>query len=544
MTRTADTPPDESIDRPDEDPVRPEPEAADARDDDGGAAGKVGAGIFLSRVLGFVRDRVLAHYFGTSEFADAWRAALRTPNVIQNLLGEGTLSASFIPVYAEFLEKGEYEKAGRFAGAALGILAVVASGLALLGVAVAPWLVDLFFFEWDAAKQALTVDLVRILFPMTAVLVVSAWALGVLNSHRKFFVSYFAPVFWSLTQIVVVLAGAMYWGLGQRDLVVALAWGALAGGVLQFGVQLPFVVKSLTGFELSLGRGVAGVREAVGNFMPVVAARGVVNLSGWLDVILAATLAEGAVAVLGYAQTLYVLPISLFGMSVAASELPELSRMRGDGRSVLAERVSGALNRVAYFLVPATVGYVMLGDVVVGALFETGAFGPAQTLVTWAVLGAYSLGLAASARSRVLSSAFYALRDTRRPAAIATVRVVVSAAVGLALMFPLDALGFQRLRLGAMGLAFGASVGAWLEYVLLRRSLGEHIGDHSPDGARTLRLTAAAAVAAGVGVGLQLVLPEAHPILVAAETLVPFGVVYVGVAWLLGIPLPLRRRAA
>ncbi len=509
-----------------------------------GAAGKVGAGIFLSRLLGFVRDRVLAHYFGTSEFADAWRAALRTPNVIQNLLGEGTLSASFIPVYSEFLERGEEEKAGRFAGAALGILIVVASSLALLGVLVAPWLVKLFFSRWDAEKQALTVELVRILFPMTAVLVVSAWALGVLNSHRHFFVSYFAPVFWSLTQIIAVLTGAIYFGMGQRDLVVALAFGALAGGVVQFAFQIPWVMKSLKGFEFSFGRGVEGVREAIKNFMPVVAARGVVNLSGWADVILAATLAEGAVAVLGYAQTLYVLPISLFGVSVAASELPELSRMRGDGTKVLAERLSAALAKVSYFLIPSVIGYLALGDVVVGAIFQTGQFGEAQTLVTWAVLAAYSIGLGASARSRVLSSAFYALRDTKTPARVATMRVVASAGIGLALMFPLDSFGFRELRLGAAGLALGASAGAWMEYLMLRRALFKHVGDHSPDSQRLLRLIAAAVVAAVVGVGLQVWLPKVHPALMALETLVPFVLVYVGLAALLGVPLQIRRVAA
>lgn len=131
------------------------------------AAARVGAGIFLSRAAGFIRDRVTAYYFGTSGFADAWRVALRMPNVLQNLLGEGTLSASFIPVYAEFLEEGKEEEAGRFAGAVLGILMLVAGTLVLAGVLVAPWMVAAFFLRWDPAKQALTVQLIRILFPMT-----------------------------------------------------------------------------------------------------------------------------------------------------------------------------------------------------------------------------------------------------------------------------------------------------------------------------------------------------------------------------------------
>ena len=504
----------------------------------------VGAGIFLSRVFGFVRERVFAHWFGAGEVADAWRAALRLPNVLQNLLGEGTLSASLIPVYAEFLEEGREEEAGRFAGAALGILTAVAAALALGGILLAPVLVRLFFFGWSPEKQALTVTLVRILFPMTGVLVVSAWALGILNTHRRFFVSYVAPVFWNLAMIATLVAGGAWLALGLEDLVVALAWGALAGGLLQLGVQIPFLLGRLRGFRLSLGRGVSGVGEAVRNFGPVVAARGVVNLSGWVDLILAAQLADGAVALLGYAQTFYVLPISLFGMSVAASELPELSRMRAEGEGVLADRVSAALRRVAWFLIPSAAGYLALGDVIVAALYETGSFGGAESLATWSVLGAYTLGLTASASSRVLSSAFYALRDTRTPARIAYLRVAVSAVAGLVLMFPFDALCVGPLRLGAAGLALGASIGAWMEFVLLRRALGARIGAHGAGAPRLARLALAAVLAAGAGVGLQLVLPAQHPFVVALETLGAFGVVYLAASSLLGLGIPLRRNAA
>jgi len=523
--------------RPD---VGPEPSPGEAR-----AAARVGAGIFFSRVFGFIRDRVVAHYFGSSDFADAWRAGLRMPNVVQNLLGEGTLSASLIPVYAEMIEEGREEDAARFAGAALGILTVVAGGFALLGWLVAPWLVQLFFWEWSPDKQALTVTLVRILFPMTGVLVLSAWALGILNSHRRFFVSYVAPVVWNVAMIAAVIGGAVYFGFEaqSRDLVLALAWGALAGGGLQLGVQLPFLVRYLKGMRVSLGRGVEGVDEAVANFWPVVAARGVVNISGWIDMILAGRLRDGALAVMGYAQTIYVLPISLFGMSVAASELPELSRMRGEAEQVISDRVARALRRVMYFLVPSTLACLVLGDVLVAALYQTGEFGAAQSLVTWAVLGAYALGLPASASSRLLSSTFYALRDTRTPARVAYLRVAVSAGVGVALMIPADRLGFSSLRLGAAGLALGASLGAWLEYVLLRRALAGRIGPHGPGSGPVVRVAFAGTLATAAAVGVQLLAPAAHPIVTALETLLPFGVVYLAVAGLLGERLELRRGA-
>ena len=261
-----------------------------------------------------------------------------------------------------------------------------------------------------------------------------------------------------------------------------------------------------------------------------VAARGVVNVSGWIDLILAGRLASGAVAVLGYAQTFYVLPISLFGMSIAASELPELSRARGEAEQVVASRVAGALRRVSYFLIPSAVLYLAMGDVVIAALYQTGAFGTTETLVTWAVLGAYALGLPASAASRVLSSAFYALRDARTPARIAYLRVAVSTVVGIAFMVPLDGVGFQGLRLGAAGLALGATFGAWIEFVLLRRSLGRKVGPHGPGTAPIVRFSLGAALAGATGVFLQGLIEAPHPLVAAMVTLIPGGLVYLGVA--------------
>lgn len=506
------------------------------------AATHVGAGIFLSRILGLVRMRVEAYFFGTSVFADAWRAAMVVPNVIRNLLGEGTLSASMVPIYAEFLEEGREDEASRFAGAVLGLLTVAAAILALLGVLAAPFLVAILLPQGGPEKQAITTTLVRILFPMSGIFVISAWAMGVLDSHRRFFISYAASSFWNISVIAAVVSGGVFWGLGQRDLIVVLAWGALAGGGLQLAVQLPFVVRHLTGVHLSLGRGIEGVSEAMANFWPVVSARGVISLSSWFQIFLAGLLADGALAVMGYAQQLYILPISLFGISIAASELPEMSRMREQDHKILADRVAVALRRVSFFLVPTAIGYVVLGDIAIAALFETGEFGSAETLISWGVLGAFALGMPASASSRALSSAFYALRDTKTPARIAYLRVAVSVVIGVLAMRPLDHFGIAGLQLGAAGLAIGASCAAWLELVLLRRALGRLIGDHGPGTTPIVRFALAASIAVSLGVGLQTVLPSAHPILLAVETLIPVGLVYLAVAALLGEGIPIRVR--
>ncbi len=519
----------------------------------------VGAGIFFSRISGFVRDVIFAYFFGNTGLADVWRVSLKAPNVIQNLLGEGTLSASVIPVYAEFLEEGREEDSGRFAGAVLGILMVVAGGAALLGVVLAPVLVPVFFFRWDPEKLALTITMVQILFPMTAVLVISAWALAILNSHRRFFVSYVAPVAWNGAILITIVGLGFGMGWTDRALLVAVAWGAFAGGILQLAVQLPFVIPLLSHFRLSLNRTASGVAEAVRNFVPVVAARGVVNIGSLLDVFLAALLVEGAVAALGYAQTLYVLPISLFAMSIAASELPELSRQRARPPEELAAQVSKALERIHFLLIPSTLAFVLLGDLFIGGIYQRGSFLATDTPVVHAVLAAYALGLLASSGSRVLSTAFYALRDTRTPARMAYLRVVVSLVIGVSLMFPLDRFGSGALRYGAVGLALGASVAAWLEYAMLRRRLGRALGAHGPASGVRSRLLVAGTVAALAGVLAKWVLGSTvprrdglltgllgdsapwllQPALALATALV-FGVTYLVASERLGVGAPLR----
>ncbi|HUF49637.1 MAG TPA: lipid II flippase MurJ, partial [Longimicrobiales bacterium] len=225
-------------------PSSPEGEAAEPTVAAGSlfsSARLVAAGILLSRIAGFVRDIIFARYLGNSGFASAFRAALRMPNVLQNLLGEGTLSASFIPVYSKLLEEGDDEAAGRLAGAIFALLLAVAGGLSLFGMLLAPVLVSVFLTGFEGEIRELTIACTRIIFPMTGILVLSAWALGILNSHRRFFVSYTAPVLWNAAIIAVLL----FFGtrLDQRSLVIALAWGALVGGALQFLIQLPWVLR-------------------------------------------------------------------------------------------------------------------------------------------------------------------------------------------------------------------------------------------------------------------------------------------------------------
>jgi putative peptidoglycan lipid II flippase len=499
-------------------------------------------------VLGLVRERVIAMFFGAGLHADVFAAALRLPNVLQNLLGEGTLSASFIPVYSELLQRGRHEEAGRVAGAVFALLVAIVGVLTLIGVTLAPLLVSVLTPGFEGLRRELMIDVLRLFVPMTAMLVLSAWALGVLNSHRQFFVPYFAPVLWNAAIIGALL------GFGGRvaldELLMAGAWGALAGGALQFAVQLPFVLRLDREIRLNTGRREPGFHETVRNAGPAILGRGVVQLSSYIDLVLVTLLAVGAASRLRYAQTLYVLPVSLFAMSVAAAELPELARERMGAIAELAERIAAAARRVAFFVVPSFVGYLVLGETFVSGLYLTGEFTATDASVVYLILAAYSLGMLASTTTRVYQSAFFALRDTRTPARVAALRVLVSATAGALLMLqfePVTVFGIalpagafanvtiSGVPLGAVGLALGASLGAWLEWFLLHRRLHRAVGDVGAGLAPIARMIAAAGFAAAAAYAIRPLVSDVYPLASAFVVAAVFGLVYLGAGVALGL---------
>src|ERR1700754_435785 len=207
----------------------------------GRSAFLVGAGILISRIVGLVRQRIFSHYFGISAEGDAFNAAFRIPNFLQNVFGEGALSASFIPVYARLLAQNDEKEAAKVANAIFGLLALVTAVIVVLGVAATPYIVTALAAGFDSERRELTIKLVRILFPGAGLMVMSAWCLGVLNSHHRFLVSYAAPVVWNAAMITtLVLFGA---GRPLPQLARILAWGSVIGSGLMFVVQLPIVVR-------------------------------------------------------------------------------------------------------------------------------------------------------------------------------------------------------------------------------------------------------------------------------------------------------------
>src|SRR5438093_704670 len=339
----------------------------------------VAAGMLCSRLAGLVRTWVFSHYFGLrSDSADAFNAAFRIPNFLQNLFGEGALSASFIPVYAALVARGERREADRVAGAVASLLALVVSALVLVGVVATPLLISVVAPGFSGDKRALTIALVRILFPGAGLLVLSAWCLGVLNSHHRFLLSYAAPVMWNAAMIATLVAYRAHTSLPQ--LAVALAWGSVAGSALQFAAQVPVVWRVAPDLRFGCDVSSEPVRLVSRTFAPVFVSRGVVQVSAYVDSLIATLLGTGAVTGLANAQLLYTLPVSLFGMSVAAAELPALSGMSGvaglepSAAETLRRRLDGGLRQIAFFVVPSAVAFLALGDIIAAALLQPGRF--------------------------------------------------------------------------------------------------------------------------------------------------------------------------
>ncbi len=426
-------------------------------------AGAVSLGILGSRIIGFVRESLFAHYFGNSLVADAFRASLRIPNLLQNLFGEGVLSASFIPVYARLNSQGKEEVAKELSSIVFGILALITSLITLLGLIFTPALIDLITPGFEGEVRELSIHLVRILFPGTALLVLSAWCLGVQNSHRKFLLSYSAPIIWNLAIIVAIFLYG-----NEPAGIINVTWGVTIGCALQLLVQLPSALRLNRGLKFSSENSRADLKTVFSNFVPVVISRGVVQISAFFDSIIASLLPLGSLSSLSYAQTLYLLPVSLFGMSVSAAELPELSSINNDERSNYLSRLERAIHKVLFFVIPTAVAFLFIGDALISIVFESGKFNRGDTFKVWAALSILALGLPLSTVSRLFSSFFYSRNEAKKLLWVSLIRVTFSAGIG--------ALLSVYLGYGLKGLCAGTTLGAVLEFLLLSNLLKNSLG--------------------------------------------------------------------
>lgn len=503
----------------------------------------VGLGIFLSRISGLVRIKIFAHYLGNSDAADAFNSALKIPNFMQNLFGEGVLSASFIPVYANLIAKTHNEahdkenhiEAARVASIVGSLLFTTISILVLIGILATPFLIDTIAPGFKGEKRLLTIKIVQIIFPGTGMLVMSAWCLGILNSHRKFFLSYVAPVIWNFSIIgALVLFGK---NSTQYNLAEFTAWGLVLGSFLQFAIQLPSTLKLVKHFRPSLNTKIANVNIVIRNFFPVVISRGVIQLSAYIDSMLASLLPSGAVSTLTYAQTLYLLPISLFGMSISASELPAMSSIKGTVDEInfyLRQRLEGSLKKIAFFIIPSVCAFVILGNVMVAAIFQSGKFTPSDAHYVWMVLIGSTVGLLASTMGRLYSSTFYSLKDTRTPFKFAFVRVFLTTILGYLFAFPLPRLLGIEATWGTAGLTASAGLSGWIEFYLLRRALNKKIGETNLPVSYQLKIWSCALIASATGVLIENII-HLPPVREAVVVFSIFGVAYLVISYIFKI---------
>lgn len=519
----------------------------------------VAAGILLSRIAGLVREVAISAYLGVGATADVFKAALRIPNLLQNLLGEGVLSASFIPVYSRLLEE-DREAANRLAGKILGLLMAVMAAVVAIGILFAGPLTLLITPGFSGEQLELATTLLRIMFPGIAFLVLSAYCTGILNSHRQFFLSYVSPVMWNATQIAFVVAAGVY-GATQVGIAHALAWGVFIGAVLEVAIQVPSVRRLTKGARLSLDAQSPDVRDVVKRFVPVVIGRGVIQLLIYVELFLASLLAVGGVSALTYGQVLYLLPISLFGMAVAAAELPELARLGRAGARAIRHRLDVGMERITFYVSITVALYVFAGDVIVGLLLQRGEFTAADTQLVWYVVAAFALGLLGTTRSRLLQNGLYALDRPKLVARIAVFRVALAAVLGALLMFPLDryaivdgtvtkvgSIALRPLpdalrameggppRLGVVGLALGAALSSWVEYRLLRSALQWRIGPLPPMGPASRWCLIAATGCGVLAAGLRSLTDDLPQLTAAVAVCVPTILMYFAITTVMRVP--------
>lgn len=447
-------------------------------------------GIGVSRLFGLVREQVVAFYFGRSAAYSAFIAAYKVPNLVRVLLGEGNLSASFIPVLAERMAAEDPGEAERLSRGVLGLLLATVAVVTLAGMLAAPALAWLVAPGFDAELRELVERLVVILFPTMGFMVVGAWCMGVLHANGRFLWPNLAPLFWS-----IVSAGALIAFVGRVDAdpVYILAWGVVAGSILQLLVQLPSTRAALGTLLPAGGWGDPAVRRVVALFTPMLIGTGVAQFSSLVDVQIASFISDESVSTLAYAQRIYLLPLSLFGVAISQVALTALSHDAAKSGERILDELGSAWRRMAFLMIPAALALAAFGRPVVSLLFERGRFDAHDTsAVTW-VLAAYAIGLLAYGSVRLFATAFYATQDTRTPVRAAVAALVLNVVLGITLAWQLGTPGIA-LATAAAAIANGGLLG-----VILKRRLGRLFGGTSF--ADTVRMAAAAGVAGVVGVG-------------------------------------------
>ena len=420
------------------------------------AAGVVGFYTLLSRILGLVRDMVVARFFGAGMAADAFFVAFRIPNLLRRLFAEGSLTIAFIPVFTEYLHQKSKKDAFNLARAVLTLLAMVLALVTVLGVLFAPWVVRLqaFGFGGSGPKYELTVLLTRITFPYIFLVSLVAFFMGVLNSLRHFAAPAAAPIFLN----VGIIAATVIISPHLSEPVVGLAVGVLIGGVLQILLQLPWLIQKGVSLKPCWNPGHPAVRRIGLLMLPAIYGSAIYQVNQFIGTLLASFLPQGSVSWLYYADRLMEFPLGVFAIAISTAALPSLSaQAAAKDLTEFRETLSHSVRLTFFITIPAMAGLMALGQPVIQIFFQRGAFDSLSTVMTTKALFCYAVGLWAFSANRVLVSAFYAFQDTRTPVKIATVTLFVNVGFSLLLMGPLK----------HAGLALATSLASSMQFFIL-----------------------------------------------------------------------------
>ena len=444
------------------------------------ALGSIGAATLASRVLGFVRDMVLALVFGAGPATDAFFVAFRIPNVLRRLLGEGALSTAAIPVFSDYAVNQPRAETVRMVRAVVGAALLVLTTVTALGILGAPWIVRVVApgFGDDPGQLALATLLTRVMFPYLALVGLAAIAMGLLNVNGRFFASALGPAVLNVGIILGVAVGAR----ALDPAILGVALGVVVGGIGQVAIQLPGV--HALGLLVPPSRDLRhpALRRIATLLVPAAFGLAAVQVMVFVNTLLASLLPSGSISFLYYADRVMEFPLGVFGIALASASLPAMSRQAAAGDVPgVAGTLNFALRLSAFVAVPATVGLILLREPITRVLFERGRFGPAETAATATALAAYAVGLVGYSGSRIAAQAFYAIREPGTAVRMGVLAVAANIAAGVALMLPL----------GHVGLALASAIGAWVNLLGLglaaRRRFGPLGGRQMAAGfARTL----------------------------------------------------------
>jgi putative peptidoglycan lipid II flippase len=429
------------------------------------AAGVVGAATLLSRILGYIRDAVIAWYFGAGHSTDAFIAAFRIPNLLRKLFGEGAISNAFVPILTDYLTKDGKQEALRLARSALFVLSILLVVISLFGIAFSPLIVKAVApgFIDSPGKIPLTITLTRIMFPYIFFLGLVALCMGVLNVFGHFAAPALAPVLLNLAMICAVFFICPF----VSSPIVGLAIGVILGGVLQLSLQLPFMIRK--GLILrQKGNFLHPGLKKIGRLMPPIIFGGAVyQINILVDGLLGSLLKEGSVSYLYFADRLVQFPLGVFAIAAATAVLPSLSREAAiNDLTALKDTFGYAVRLIIFFTIPSMVGLIVLREPIVVLLFQRGQFSSMATQLTARALLYYAIGLGAFSAVKIVAATFFALKDSRTPMIMAMISVAANIVLGIILMRPM----------AHAGLALATSLASILNLGLLVHALRAKLG--------------------------------------------------------------------